>query len=130
MPVKSAWVLRRRAVCRYTKMAASTTAAIGKTNVEATKRSGAASPLSEENLPRMTAIEAPEPAMAETNEAISTSFRRIPSNPLGLGCESFGLFEAVLPRLTRASPEYHTIQAGLDQQFQKFLLIIVKGLMV
>ena len=36
----------------------------------------------------MIAIEAPEPTTAETNEAISTSFRRIPSDPLAVGCET------------------------------------------
>jgi len=114
MPVNSAWVLRRRAVCRYTKMVPSTTAATGRMKVEATKRSGAESPLSEENFPRIIAIEAPEPTMAETNEALSTSFRRIPSSLGVLAVKDFGLFEVVLPRLSRASPRipYATSQVG------------------
>ena len=127
IPVKIAWVLRRRAVCRYTKTTATTTVTTGRMSVEATNRSGADSPLSEENFPRMIAIEAPEPTTAETNEAISTSFRRIPSDPFAVGCENPGLFEAVFSG-PHAQPawssdshvrrqEYHTPQAKLCRQF-------------
>jgi len=75
--VNAACSLRRRAVCRYTNIAAIKVVIKGNKKVDMTATPGLLNGAREENTERMIAIAPPAPAIAAISEARITSFSRI-----------------------------------------------------